>query len=366
MRRVSDRLCRLAIPLLVLTAIPSLAGEAEKSWDLLEVPAKPSLHMLQGLQTAVALAGHRLLSVGAGGLILLSDDNGQSWRPAQKVPVSVLLTNLFFVSPEQGWAIGHGGVILVTHDGGETWQKQLDGQQAAQIELDSAKADERKDDPASQRRVQEAERLVTDGADKPFFGLTFSDATHGMVVGAYGLAFATSDAGASWHSIIGAIDNPRGKHLYAIASAPGGLFIAGEEGSIFRSQDGGAHFVALKTPSRGTFFGLLTSKKGDLVAFGLRGDAYRSGDQGNDWQKLDLPTSGLNGGARLRNGDLVIVDDWGEALISHDDGRTFAAGGAPQAMGLIGVVEAEDGSLAAAGTRGDVKLMTSTKAEPNK
>jgi len=356
----------LTIPLLVLTALSSLAGEAEKSWDLLEVPAKPSLHMLQGLQTAVALAGHRLLSVGAGGLILLSDDNGQSWRPAQKVPVSVLLTNLFFVSPEQGWAIGHGGVILVTHDGGETWQKQLDGQQAAQIELDSAKADERKDDPASQRRVQEAERLVTDGADKPFFGLYFSDATHGMVVGAYGLAFATSDAGVSWHSIIGAIDNPRGKHLYAIASAPGGLFIAGEEGSIFRSQDGGAHFVALKTPSRGTFFGLLTSKQGDLVAFGLRGDAYRSSDQGKDWQKLDLPTSGLNGGARLRNGDLVIVDDWGEALLSHDDGRTFAAGGAPQAMGLIGVVEAEDGSLAAAGTRGDVKLMMTPQAEPNK
>jgi hypothetical protein len=39
---------------------------------------------------------------------------------------------------------------------------------------------------------REAEGLVQDGPDKPFLGLHFADAKRGWVVGAYGLALATT------------------------------------------------------------------------------------------------------------------------------------------------------------------------------
>jgi photosystem II stability/assembly factor-like uncharacterized protein len=350
----------IGLSLVLAISSPILAAGS----DPLDQPAKASRHMLQSLRTAVARAGNRLVSVGQAGIILLSDDNGLSWRQARQVPVSVLLTNVVFVSEKRGWAIGHGGVVLISDDGGENWRKQLDGAQAAAIELEAAKTDT---GPNAKHRLSEAQGLVSDGADKPLLGLYFNDENHGIVIGAYGLALATEDGGESWHSLMGGTDNPRGKHLYALAATSRGLFIAGEEGSVFRSTDGGKSFKALKTPSRGTFFGLIASKSEDLVAFGLRGDAYRSADDGEHWDKLDLPSSGLNGGTRLADGSLVIVDDWGDVLLSRDDGRTFARHGAAQPMGLIGVTEANDGSLAAAGSGGDLRVSLKDDAvEPAK
>ncbi|MBI5444053.1 MAG: glycosyl hydrolase, partial [Deltaproteobacteria bacterium] len=107
--------------------------------DLLDRPATVSGRALRSVQLAVARAGKRLVSVGERGTVLLSDDDGRTWRQA-KVPVSLTLTCVCFASERSGWAAGHSGVVLRTSDGGETWVKQLDGRQAAQIELAAAKA----------------------------------------------------------------------------------------------------------------------------------------------------------------------------------------------------------------------------------
>ena len=55
--------------------------------------------------------------VGMRGLIVLSDDEGKTWRQAP-VPVSSDLVSVRFVTPSRGWACGHDGVILRTSDGG--------------------------------------------------------------------------------------------------------------------------------------------------------------------------------------------------------------------------------------------------------
>jgi photosystem II stability/assembly factor-like uncharacterized protein len=107
-------------------------------------------------------------------------------------PTSVTLTAVRFADDQQGWAVGHGGVVLATQDGGESWQMQLDGRQAAQLLLQDAQA------AGDARAVQEAERLVADGADKPFLDLQVLDARRVVVVGAYGMAFRTDDAGQRW------------------------------------------------------------------------------------------------------------------------------------------------------------------------
>jgi photosystem II stability/assembly factor-like uncharacterized protein len=345
-----SKTCRAALLLGLLAAVPAMADSVE----LIDQPARSSRHMLESLQTAVARAGDRLVSVGERGLILLSDDNGVTWRRAN-CPVSVLLTNVTFISKQQGWAIGHGGVVLATTDGGENWLKQIDGLQAAQLELDAAQASDH-NAPGYKHRLTEAQRLVDDGADKPLLGIHFTDPLHGLVVGGYGLAIATDDGGKSWRSMIGQIDNPKYRHLYAILATDKAIFIAGEEGRIFRSTDGGKTFAALGQPGRGTFFGMVANKSNDVVAFGLRGDAFVSRDNGDHWDKIDLPPSGLNGGARVADGRLVLVDDWGDLLVSADGGKSFAVAGTPRAMKLVGVVQAADGALVAAGNRGNVRI----------
>ena len=91
----------------------------------------------------MARAGERLVAVGERGRIILSDDNGVTWRQVHS-PTSVTLTHVTFATPVDGWAVGGMGIVLHSADGGLSWTKQLDGIQAADIALAAANADIKK------------------------------------------------------------------------------------------------------------------------------------------------------------------------------------------------------------------------------
>ena len=110
---------------------------------------------------AVTRAGKRLVAVGERGIVLLSDDQGGTWRQV-RTPVQVSLTAVQFANERSGWAVGHLGVVLHTVDGGLSWQKQLDGIQAAELALRAATTPQEK---------TAAEHLRADGPDKPFLDL---------------------------------------------------------------------------------------------------------------------------------------------------------------------------------------------------
>src|SRR5213076_2189490 len=95
------------------------------------------------------------------------------------------------------------------------------------------------------------------------------------VVGAYGLAFATDDGGAHWQPMMARLPNSKGLHLYGVRAQGDSIVIAGEQGLLLRSTDGGANFAAVASPYKGSFFGLLAARSGTLIAYGLRGHAYR-------------------------------------------------------------------------------------------
>ena len=163
--------------------------------DVLEMPARLSERAKSAVLNAVALAGQRVVAVGEMGIILLSDDNGLTWRQAKAVPTSVTLTNVRFATGSMGWAVGHSGVVLKTTDSGENWVRQLDGKQAAQIELAAADAAMQSNADTGARRQRDAQRMVEEGADKPFLDVYFFDEQNGLVVGAYGLIFANAEGG---------------------------------------------------------------------------------------------------------------------------------------------------------------------------
>ena len=345
--------CWAAAVLLTATAgAVQASGQGVAALDLLAQPAHVAPQAAKSVMLAVARAGDRLVAVGERGIAVFTDDDGAHWRQA-KVPVSVTLTALCFVSPREGWAVGHGGVVLHTQDGGEQWTLQLEGKRAAQIALAAAVTAESAVQPDAARRKQAALRLVADGPDKPLFDVRFADAQNGLVVGAYGLAFATRDGGRNWESRMGAIDNPRGMHLYAIAAHGDEWFIVGEQGTVLRSDDGGQRFARLTSPYQGTFFGALTGLAGELVVFGLRGNAFWSDDLGKTWQPIpgDRPAT-LTAGARLADGALVLTDESGRVLLSRDAGKHFEALAVPGGSPLGGVAQARDGRLVVTGVRG--------------
>lgn len=72
--------------------------------------------------TSVAVAGDRVWAAGHDTVILRSDDGGINWtlqnfEPERQQPI----LDLFFVDQDLGYAIGAYGLMLVTDDGGESW-----------------------------------------------------------------------------------------------------------------------------------------------------------------------------------------------------------------------------------------------------
>jgi photosystem II stability/assembly factor-like uncharacterized protein len=310
------------------------------------------------VQLSIARAGSRLVSVGERGVVLVSQDKGKSWRQG-KVPVSVSLTRVSFVNDQAGWAIGHGGVVLATSDGGDTWVKQLDGIGAAKLELDAAQTDTqaRASDSGAQRRLADAQRLVDDGADKPLLALHFFDAKRGFVVGAYGIAFGTVDGGQTWKSMMGSLAAANGRHLYGIQALGDSLVLVGEQGLVLKSTDGGANFIKLAFPGKGTLFGALTSKEGDtLLVYGLKGNAFRSMDAGTHWDKVEMPPVSLVAGIRLHDGAMLLADESGQLHRSEDAGLHFKPVSLERPAVLAGLVQANDGTVVGSGMRGNAQL----------
>lgn len=311
--------------------------------DVLETPSASSHIAHEHLLLDVQIAGQRLVSVGARGHILYSDDQGQTWQQAQ-VPVSVLLTAVHFVDERHGWAVGHGGVVLHSDDGGETWVKQFDGNTAnksiieqaeevvAELEarLENASEEEYGDLEYeledAQFSLEDAQIDAEVGASKPFLDVHFSDLQSGFAVGAYGFIFKTTDGGKTWENYGNRLDNPDRFHLNTIAQLDGGIvLVAGEAGTMFRSEDGGESWDIADSPYDGSFFGLsATGEPGAVLVFGLRGHLFRSEDSGQTWDQLDSGTeSTLMGAAYDGSGKVSVVGNSGSVLFSNDGGRQF-------------------------------------------
>lgn len=336
-------LCPLALACLCAGAM----AEAPKAQ---QAPAMNPDKATSLVRLSVTRAGDRLVSVGERGVILLSDDNGKTWRQA-KVSVSAALTRVRFADSRNGWAVGHGGVVLATRDAGETWQKQLDGAAAAQLELAAA----RRQDGDASRRFADARQLVQDGSDKPFLDVHFTDAQHGMVVGAYGLAFSTDDGGKTWQSMMGKVAAGDGRHLYAIAPSKGVLYLFGEQGTVLGSLDGGKTFSRMEFPGKGTIFGALSSPTDDvMLVYGLKGNVYRSGDAGKRWESVELPNVSMVSATRLDAQSILLVDESGLTYRSNDDGRHFNAGARVQPV--TDLVRASDGAVLGSGMRGTFRI----------
>ena len=336
-----------------LMSLPAHAGSASAVPDVLDMPALATHRAQQSLQLGISRAGQRLVSVGARGLVLLSDDDGATWRQASHVPVSVTLTDVDFVSAEQGWAVGHSGVVLSSADGGETWVRRMDGNQAAQLVLEGARQQLAQGAEGAERAVRNAEFLVADGPDKPFLDVTFADEQHGYVVGAYGLALATRDGGQTWQSLVERIPNARGNHLYQLLVDDEQILIVGEQGAVFRSVDGGASFATVAVPYSGTFFGALRLDRNGWLVFGLQGNVWRSRDDGATWQQTDVgePVT-VAAGLRLQDGSLILADESGRLLHSNTNGARFTELPVQSGAGATALSEAGNRGLIVASMRG--------------
>lgn len=315
-----------------LSVVPPKGGEAVKT-----------KYATESLLLGVTRAGKRIVAVGEYGNIVLSDDDGKTWRQATKVPSTVTLTAVAFVDEKTGWAVGHDTLILTTTDGGETWTKQFGGGES----------------------------------DNALLSVYFKTPTHGFAVGAFNYTAETTDGGKTWverktlmppppeGSVAAkpADENadPTAKktvqgaggadpyaaatgdenHLNQIFSGPDDktIFIVAEAGAIYRSTDEGVTWSKILTGYPGSFWGGLTAKDGTIYVTGMRGNIWASKDKGLTFAKLD--TSGADqsiaSGIQLEDGSLVFVGLGGQVLYTPD-GQKYTLTYRPDRKGLNAVI----------------------------
>jgi photosystem II stability/assembly factor-like uncharacterized protein len=276
----------------------------------------------------LANAGNRFVAVGERGHVLLSDDQGATWRQAKSVPTRAMLTAVYFADAEYGWAVGHDETILNTIDGGETWTRS---------------------------------HFAPD-AQQPLLDLWFANRISGIAVGAYGAYLTTNDGGRHWASTkfsppakTPASDDepPPDYHLNRIVGVGNRLYIAAEGGQLYRSDDRGANWRALPSPYEGSFFGLVPIRGDGLLAFGLRGHLFRSADAGQTWTPLETHTTAmLTDGVAINDLRVVIGGLAGVLLVSGDAGETFRLTQQDDRRGVSALLPGPAGSVVVAGEGG--------------
>jgi photosystem II stability/assembly factor-like uncharacterized protein len=321
----------LVLAPVALSVVPPKGGEAMKS-----------RYATESLLLGVTRAGTRMVAVGEYGHVVLSDDDGKTWRQAKRVPSTVTLTAVAFVDEKTGWAVGHDTLILHTTDGGETWVKQFGGGES----------------------------------DNALLSVFFKSPNHGWAVGAFNYTVETTDAGKTWverktlmppppegsvpkkpvdenvdptKTVEGAggadpyaAATGDENHLNAMFQGPDAntLFIAAEAGAVYRSLDAGVTWEKKLTGYAGSFWGGLTAQDGTVYVTGMRGNIWVSKDKGVTFTKLD--TSGADqsvaSGVQLTDGSLVFVGLGGQVLYSPD-GAKYTLTYRPDRKGLNAVVE---------------------------
>jgi photosystem II stability/assembly factor-like uncharacterized protein len=263
-------------------------------------------------------------------------------------PVSTTLTAVRFADERHGVAVGHGGAVLLTRDGGQQWALRLDGRRLARLALAGAQAGV---DPAL---VRDAERLVADGPDKPFLDVLMWDANRLLAVGAYGIAMGSTDGGGTWTSWMARLPNPRGNHLYAVRQLGDRVLIAGEQGLVLLSVDGGQSFKPLKTPYAGSWFTAEMLSDQVYVLAGLRGNTWMTRDGGGTWARVANPMpASIVASARDARGLAYFVNQAGFVLALGEDGlRPVNKTPLPAPAGLL----IDGGAWLALGGQGPMEL----------
>jgi photosystem II stability/assembly factor-like uncharacterized protein len=308
------------LKLLLLAAAVQTCGLCAGAPPAVRIPAEPVarpavrvLHAGQAALLASARAGTRVVAVGDHGVVMLSDDEGRTFRQARDVPLDVTLTSVSFADERRGWAVGHWGAVLATRDGGETWVVQ------------------RKD-------VQ---------VDRPLFAVHFFDAENGVAVGLWSLVLVTRDGGASWNSVALAPPEGSGKAdlnlLNLFADARGRIYATAEKGRVLRSDDRGASWTYASAGYAGSFWTGVALPGGVLLVGGLRGSLYRSADDGRNWARIDTASKSSITAMAVREGTVVAVGLDGLTLRSTDGGASFSSEVRPDRAALTAMTFTQTG-----------------------
>jgi len=208
-----------------------------------EYAAKSELAHLS-LINALEKVGGRIYGVGVHGIIIFSDDDGDTWTQADSFPTQNTLTDISCSTEQLCWATGHDATILHSSDSGKTWEVQY-------IDMDF---------------------------DAPLLSIHMYDDDSGIAIGAFALSLRTSNGGTSWDYLFVSDDEfqPHLNYTYGDAqawrqSSKDEGYAVGELGKYYVSDDRGLNWLEIDTGYFGSFWSGIKVDNGQSLLLGMSG-----------------------------------------------------------------------------------------------
>ena len=242
---------------------------------------------------AITQIGERLLTAGAMGEILYSDDKGSHWTLAKvnQDRQALLVSVAFAPDKKTGLAVGHEGWILRTKDGGSTWE----------------------------------ELAFTKENGEPLMSVARLPSGDWIAVGAFGRAQESKDGGQTWQPLT-LPPEVEDKHLNRIVSSADQQhwLIVGERGLVLKSDDAGATWQTEPAFYNGSFYNAMPTKEGGWLIYGMRGNVFLQEAPGAAWAKSQVPAPvSFFGHAQEKDGTIVLVGQGSMLGLSKDGGKSF-------------------------------------------
>tara|TARA_Y100001970_G_C14164049_1_gene820220 strand:- start:567 stop:1652 length:1086 start_codon:yes stop_codon:yes gene_type:complete len=199
----------------------------------------------KSLITSMEKVGDRIYAVGVHGIIIFSDDSGDTWTQAENVPYQNTITDISCTSEDLCWATGHDATILHSSDGGLNWVKQYDDYDF----------------------------------DAPLLSIHMYDDKEGLAIGAFALSLRTSNGGESWDYLFLDDDDyqPHLNYVYGDnqawrKSAKDEGYAVGEIGKYYISDDRGLNWLVVDTGYIGSYWSGVKVDEGQSLLFGMSGN----------------------------------------------------------------------------------------------
>ncbi|MCB0878072.1 MAG: hypothetical protein KDC46_03730 [Thermoleophilia bacterium] len=241
---------------------------------------------------AIEREGTRMYAIGAGGLVISSNDTGQTWVRQRVRANGERLNAVAMVDADLAWAVGDAGKIRRTDDGGATWANQASGTTAI------------------------------------LRGVTALSPTVAVAVGEAGSIVRTTNGGTTWAPVasgtttrLNAVSGDSGRYLLA----------AGDGGVVLRSDDAGVTWTTVRTAASGTddLNDIAWANPGEAWLVGDDETLEQSTDGGRTWTARTIPVA-TPGEAFVRiavsgDGESVVVGPWnyGEIYVTRNGGTTW-------------------------------------------
>lgn len=288
-----------------------IAGDANGPWENATIEPQRGSTLTRVVFPQADLA----IAVGHDGWIVRSTDGGKTWKEAVFTAESDPLLGVAGPFDGRYYAYGAFGLLMASDDQGQTWQKMelnIPGEGAAEAPP-----------PVDPNADPFADPFASAAGDDPFANFdanavggaghlnAMTQAADGslILVGERGLLLKSSDKGQSWKRL----PEIYGGSFFGVLSLPSKTLIAfGMRGNVFRSTDAGESWQKSNVPLENSLFGGAIDAKGNAVLAGAGNTLLRSTDDGATFVvSAALGRNGLADVIALPSGNWLTVGDGG-------------------------------------------------------